>query len=619
MTGAGWVANAQAGAICGYEGVGTLWLNAGTLPAHSGCFYLFNAPAARADRRRQRLARVREGERRDRALLVLVRGRGRRHDPPLQRRLVRRRDRHERGQLGRAGDLQRGRHAHRHRHAPRQQRRLRRWLGHALRSDAARAVGQRPDRGAVRGRGAAGWSASDSESGSPAVSYAVDGGARVGDSRPGVLVALRHPGQRQRHDRPLGARPTGRTRSRCTPSPTRMPETSYGPFAFRVDRTAPAQPLVQVVPDAAAATAGWWGHAPVAVSVSTATAPDVLSSMLRVYGPSGALVHQEAFAGAVTSAAIPASALAADGAYELDVVECDGAGHCATSSRAALRWDGSPPPDACRHGGCAARRARSARRGPHDLARTGRRRRPQRHRRSVHGRGRHVPLPHAPRRSPPRSGRPATRAPATRSIPSASVRGAEQRVPRRPPGLGRRESPRARPACAAPLVDEQPPAVTVIGAQRWSGGAQTVGLAVSDANGAAFAQVLLDGVPAATAGNGITVAGEGPHALRAVARDGAGNETVVERALGVDASAPVIGERHDRLRRPRAAGRRAGRARRSRARRGAPRAAPRSRRRSRPTARSRSHAFRPASRWTAPPWSCASRMPRARPTRASSA
>src|SRR4051794_41740859 len=44
MTSAGWVTNGQAGPICGFEGVGTLWLNAGTLPAHSGCFYLFNAP-----------------------------------------------------------------------------------------------------------------------------------------------------------------------------------------------------------------------------------------------------------------------------------------------------------------------------------------------------------------------------------------------------------------------------------------------------------------------------------------------------------------------------------------------------------------------------------------------
>ena len=57
MTGAGWIANPQAGAICGYEGVGTVWLNAGTLPAHSGCFYLFNAPARAGTRNAWRTTR----------------------------------------------------------------------------------------------------------------------------------------------------------------------------------------------------------------------------------------------------------------------------------------------------------------------------------------------------------------------------------------------------------------------------------------------------------------------------------------------------------------------------------------------------------------------------------
>ena len=46
MGGAGWAAKADAGAICGFEGAGTVYLGAGSLPAHSGCFYIFNAPAA---------------------------------------------------------------------------------------------------------------------------------------------------------------------------------------------------------------------------------------------------------------------------------------------------------------------------------------------------------------------------------------------------------------------------------------------------------------------------------------------------------------------------------------------------------------------------------------------
>jgi hypothetical protein len=276
------------------------------------------------------------------------------------------------------------------------------------------------------------------------------------------------------------------------------------------------------------------------VSVSTATAPDVLSSILRVYGPSGALVHQETFAGAVTSAAIPASALAADGAYELDVVECDGAGHCATSSRAALRWDGSPPPTpadtaapplgllAARDGAHMTWPAVGAAGGHSGIAGafTGVGSTP------AAARARALAAPHW------QAGEPGT---SDTSIPSASVRGAERvcLAVRPVSGAGITASS-SGVRCA--LVDEQPPAVTVVGAQRWSGGAQTVGLTVSDANGAALTEVLLDGAPATVAGNGVTVSGEGTHTLRVAARDGAGNETVVERALGVDASAPVIGE-----------------------------------------------------------------------------
>ena len=263
-----------AGAICGFEGVGTLWLNAGTLPAHSGCFYLFNAPAARADRRRQRRARLGQGERRDRALLVLVRGRRRRHDPPLQRRLVHRRDRHERRQLGRARDLQRGRRRHRDRHAARQQHRVRRRLGHDLRPDEARIVGERPDRRPVRRRGAAAV-VGQRQRERIAGGRLRDRRRRArGHPRPGLLVDLQHARQRERPARPV--RPPRRaTRGDGIREVVCRRGAGYGPFAFRVDRTAPAQPLVRVVPDAAAAAAGWWGHAPVALSVSTATAPDV--------------------------------------------------------------------------------------------------------------------------------------------------------------------------------------------------------------------------------------------------------------------------------------------------------------------------------------------------------
>ena len=47
--------------------------------------------------------------------------------------------------------------------------------------------------------------------------------------------------------------------------------------------------------------------------------------------------------------------------------------------------------------------------------------------------------------------------------------------------------------------------------------------------------------PSPSAGGALSIQGEGRHVLRAVAHDGAGNETVAERALGVDSSPPSIG------------------------------------------------------------------------------
>ena len=96
--------------MCGYEGDGTLWLNAGTLPAHSGCCTSSTPPPTRRSSPSTR--RTGSPRRAPRPDCARTRSRGaRRHAAPLQRRHVRRRHRDERGQLGRARDLQRGRHA----------------------------------------------------------------------------------------------------------------------------------------------------------------------------------------------------------------------------------------------------------------------------------------------------------------------------------------------------------------------------------------------------------------------------------------------------------------------------------------------------------------------------
>ncbi|MDX6563682.1 MAG: hypothetical protein QOD65_3496, partial [Gaiellales bacterium] len=538
MSAAGWVANAQAGAICGYEGVGTLWLNAGTLPAHTGCFYLFNAPAGG-----QIVAvNVSHGFAKASAATALCTYSFAAQPGDTLR--------HCSG--GSFGDAIATSGAN--------------WVQLGLYNEGGAGIAiatarannavyaggfvtvSDPTPPAVWANGPTGvhsgltavldYAGSDAESGAPAMSYSVDGGGPVGLSAQACSwlcgtnvngsVAL-----------DLGALPDGPHSVTVIARSYADAASTFGPFAFTVDRTAPAQPQIRVVPDPAAVVAGWWGHAPVAVSVSSSTASDVVSSRLRVYGPSGAVVSDETSAGALTVASVSAAVLGQSGAYELDVVECDSAGHCATSSRAGLRWDGNPPPVpadatasplgllAARDGGRMAWPATTAAAGESGIAG------------AFTGIGPTAAAARAQARSATvwEAGMPGA---GDTAIPAAAVRGASLVcIAIRPISGAGIAATEAGVRCAA--VDEEPPAVTVSGVQPWSGGAQSVGLAVSDASGATFSQVLLDGAPALTVAGAITIAGEGAHVLRAVARDGAGNETVVERALGVDATPPVIG------------------------------------------------------------------------------
>src|SRR4051794_40703847 len=511
MTSAGWVTNGQAGPICGFEGVGTLWLNAGTLPAHSGCFYLFNAPAHAqivAVNVSHSLAKASAATGLCSYSFAAVAGDTIHHCSG--------------GSFADAIATSGANWAE---------------LGIYNEGDAGIAIAtprannivyaggwvtiSDPTKPELWANGPTGvqsgdaallqWSANDSESGSPAVTYAIDGGARVairGQACSWICSTLVNGSVLL----DLSVLPDGPHAVTVYAKSYADEETGYGPFAFRVDRTAPAQPLVRVVPDAAAAAAGWWGHAPVALSVSTATAPDVDGSMLRVYGPSGALVHQAAFAGALTSAAIPASALIADGTYELDVSECDGAGHCATSSRAVFRWDGSPPPvpaDAT----ASPLGVLAARDGAHmtwpELGGAG-------GRSGIAGAFTGVGATPAAARVQAlaaaewQAGVPGT---SETSIAAASVHAAERvcLAVRPVSGAGIAASS-SGVRCA--LVDEGAPDVSVVGARRWSGGAQAVGLTTSDANGAAVTQGVLVRVPAAMGGDGVKGAGAASHRPR---------------------------------------------------------------------------------------------------------
>jgi hypothetical protein len=533
---AGWTTKPDAGAICGYEGNSTIFLNAGTLPAHSGCFLLFNAPASA-----QILSvNVNLGWTKASTATALCAYSFAAQPGDTLRRCG--------GGTFDNAIATSGAN----------------WVELGLYNEGASPVVLTTARannvvylsGGVTlsdpttpGLSASGptgvqsglsadlqWSASDAESGAPSVGYAVDGGG-VQVLRGQACSWLCGTGASGSAVMDLSGLADG-------PHSVTVYAWSYadvtataGPFSFHVDRTAPAQPRVTVVPDAAAATAGWWGHGPIALSVVTPTANDVASSRLRVYGPTGAVVLDETSAGALTTTALPA--LAANGAYEIDVVQCDGAGHCTASPRALLRWDGSAPSIAA-DGSAGPLGLLAARDGAHlTWPAAG----------SVAGvsgvAGGFAGIgstPAAARADALASTRWEAGIPGVseRTIAAAAIHGAAQVcLAIRPISGAGIASASAAVRCAA--VDELPPVVTLSGALRWSGGSQTVALAAGDASGAAFSQVLLDGAPVAAPGGAVAIAGEGAHVLRAVARDGAGNETVVERALGVDASAPSIG------------------------------------------------------------------------------
>ncbi len=535
MGAAGWVANAQAGPLCGFEGVGTLWLNAGTLPAHSGCFYLFNAPgngqivavgvahgfakasaatglcsysfaAAPGDT----LRHCAGGSFAD----TIAAGGANWVELGLY---------NESGSpialaTARANNLVYSSG----------------WV--TLADPTPPALWAAGPEGIQTGL-AAGlqWSASDAESGAPWVGYSIDGGAPVA-LRGQACSWLCGTAASGAASLDLGALADGPHAVTVSARSYADAPVTYGPFAFTVDRTAPAVPQIHVAPDGQAPAAGWWGHGPIALTVSTGTAGDVASSRLRVYAPSGAVVLDETSAGALARAAVPA--LGASGVYTADVVECDAAGHCTPSERAGVRWDGAPPPSGS-DGSAAALGLAAARDGTHlawpaaaeagasgfagGLAGIG----------ATPGEARAAALA-ATRLE---AGSPGT---GETAIPASAIHGAAQVCLAIRPVSGAGIAALAAAVRCAP-VDEVAPTLTVTGAVRWSGGAQTVALAAGDASGAVLSQVLLDGAPAAAPDGAVTISGEGAHVLRAVARDGAGNETVAERPLGVDATPPVIG------------------------------------------------------------------------------
>jgi hypothetical protein len=538
MLAAGWTPRPDAGGVCAYEGAGTVFLNAGTLAPHSGCLYLFNAPAAAqilAVNVALTYAKASAATGLCAYSFGALPGDTMRHCS-----------------AGTYGNAIAASGAN--------------WVELGLYNEGSTAIAlatarannvvftsgwvtlSDPTAPGLAANGPSGiqtglsavlnWTASDPESGAPSVAYSIDGGGLVGirgqacswlcGSTDGGSVAI-----------DLGALADGPHSITIHAQSYADAGASVGPLAFTVDRTAPTAPGLRVEPDAAAPAAGWWGHGPVAVTVSSPSTGDVTTSSVRLYAPSGALAFEAGFGGAVTRATLPAAAFEAAGAYEVDVVECDAAGHCTASPRSGLHWDAAAPAPASdgfapplgaiagRDGAYVAWPAATGAAGASGIAG------------GFLGSGATA--------SSARSSAlaattwvPGVPGVSEAAVPPELVHGADRvcLAVRLLSGAG---IPAATASVRCAAVDELPPVIALGQGTAWSAGAQTVTLAVSDASGAGFSQVLLDGLAVDAPGDAVVISGDGLHLLRAVARDGAGNEAVAERTVGVDAAPPVIG------------------------------------------------------------------------------
>jgi len=537
MSAAGWVPRADAPAVCGFEG-GTVLLNAGTLGPHDGCLYLFNAPAsAQIASVTTTLSYVKAST--ATALCAY-------------------------SFAGQPGDTLRRCGAGTFTSSVSTS--LANWVELGLYNEGGVPIALATSRAnnvtfasgwvtvsdptppALSATGPTGvqagssaelqWAASDPESGAPAVTYAIDGGARV-TLRGQACSWLCGTGDSGTAAIDLGALADGPHSLTVYAQSYADADSSVGPLPFSVDRSPPAQAVIKVERDPASTVAGWWGHAPIALTISSSTEADVVASALWVYGPTGALVFQHDLAGALRSSAVPASALLANGAYRIELLECDGPGHCSASTSAAFHWDGDPPPAsidafapplglvAARDGAHLRWPALPGSAGLSGIAGAylgigaG----------AASARAQALAATHWEVGAPGVS---------EAAIPAGLVHGSTQvcLAVRLLSGAGLGAGT-ASVRCAA--VDELPPEVAVRGALTWSSGPQAVELAASDANGASFSEILLDGAPVSAPGGVVTVHGEGTHVLRVVARDAAGNETVDTSSLGVDSGAPAIG------------------------------------------------------------------------------
>ena len=111
--------------------------------------------------------------------------------------------------------------------------------------------------------------------------------------------------------------------------------------AFETNTHSPAAPVLTPLA-VAAERDGWFGHAPLAVTIVDPSDDDVSAGTAILRGPDGKETWRTALGAKPPTVSLPARSFGAAGTYALTVELCDKVGHCARSTR-EIRWDHDAP------------------------------------------------------------------------------------------------------------------------------------------------------------------------------------------------------------------------------------------------------------------------------------
>jgi hypothetical protein len=555
MNGNGWATrlDGTSGAQCGFEDIGTVFLGAGTLASHTGCFELFNAPAQSS------ILGVE-------VWFTLAKASA---APALCARSFT-------GGFSRVPLNQCASVSDAHASIPVDGSAGAKWVELGLYNDGstpvtlttARANNIRFERGwvllddptgpaavSLAGIGhvvtgdaeAVAWSATDPESSIGRVTATIDGTLTVPVVGDGCVSVFQCGATRSGTVSLTGLSGLADGWHRLDLQASSAGGVATTAVTFRSDHGAPGPPGLSLAPDPFS-LGPWRGR--LGLLTVAGTAPDAVATGVRLLDGAGAGAWSTSIGAPVGTTVLPDPAEA--GPFAIDAWQCDDVGHCGGAARLEGLFDPATPADAAtadEPGWVGAAAAAEGTRlawpplsGPAPASGVaagfvglgpGR---AEAQAAAVTG-----ARAWSPPSGPPEAGRPGE---TLAAVPAALVHGAARVcvavIPVSSAGhLASLAPERVGTRCIR--VDEEPPTMALEAPAGWSGGRATLTAISADAgSGVADVEATLDGAPAAVVAGHVAVAAEGDHLVHVRVTDRAGNDREATAHVRVDETAPSL-------------------------------------------------------------------------------